>query len=172
MATLVDYEIRTLCRGSGLVEPFDAEMLNPASIDVTLGPEIFVEGRVCGPQSERIRWKEVNIEQGFLIVPGQFILAHTSELIRIPNWVEARFELKSSRAREGLNHLLSEGIDPGFQGHATLKLQNVNQRHSIELNVGMRIGQLRFNSLETRPIKSYAITGRYMNNTSVCPSKG
>ncbi|MFZ9315685.1 MAG: dCTP deaminase [Candidatus Nanopelagicaceae bacterium] len=172
MSTLVDHQIRELCRQSGLVEPFDCDLINPASMDVTLGTSIKVEGRICGPESQRVRWREVDITNGFSLPPGNFILAHTEEFIRIPNWVECQFQLKSSRAREGLEHLLAGYIDPGFCGNVTLELLNVNQRHSIELWPGMRIGQLRFNSLEVPPLRSYAVTGRYMNDKGAVPSKG
>jgi len=172
MSTLVDHQIRELCRNSGLVDSFNPEMVNPASIDVTLGETVLVEGRICGPEAERVRWIPVDIQNGFTLVPGQFILAHTAEVVRLPNWVEANFQLKSSRGREGINHLLSGYIDPGYSGKITLELQNVNQRHKLDLRAGMRIGQLRFNSLETPPLRSYAATGRYMNDMTVTPSKG
>jgi len=172
MSTLVDHQIRELCRNSGLVETFDPEMVNPASIDVTLGDTVLVEGRICGPESERTRWIPVDISQGFMLTPGQFILAHTAEFVRVPNWIEAIVQLKSSRAREGLEHLLAGYIDPGFNGQVTLELLNVNQRHSIELMAGMRVAQLRFNSLDTPPLRSYASTGRYMNDVGAVPSKG
>lgn len=172
MSTLVDHQIRELCRRSGLVEPFDSDLINPASIDVTLGETVLVEGRICGPESERVRWIPVDISNGFTLAPGQFVLAHTAETVRVPNWIEANFQLKSSRGREGINHLLAGYIDPGFNGVITLELQNVNQRHKVELYTGMRIGQLRFNTLETPPLRSYAVTGRYMNDATVMPSKG
>lgn len=172
MSTLVDHQIRDLCRKSGLVESFDPELVNPASIDVTLGDSVLVEGRICGPEHERTRWRPVDISEGFCLAPGHFILAHTAEYLRIPNWVEAQFQLKSSRAREGMQHLLAGYIDPGFCGQITLELKNVNQRHSIEMRPGMRIGQLRFNSLEIAPLRSYAVTGRYMNDTGPVMSKG
>ena len=44
MATIVDWQIRELCRNSGLVEPFDVDMINPASIDVTIGDHIQTMG--------------------------------------------------------------------------------------------------------------------------------
>lgn len=173
MSTLVDHQIRDLCRKSGLVEPFDSEMVNPASIDVTLGELVLVEGRICGPIDERVRWMKKDIDQStYILRPGEFVLAHTAEMIRVPNWLEATFHLKSSRGREGLNHLLAGYIDPGFCGRVTLELHNVNQRHNIELTPGMRIGQLRFSKLEVPPLRSYASTGRYMNDMTVTPSKG
>jgi dCTP deaminase len=173
MSTIVDHQIRSLCRESGLVEPFEPDLVNPASIDVTLGDTILVEGRICGPEQERKRWISVELEgSGYVLRPGQFILAHTSEVVRVPNWLEATFCLKSSRGREGLNHMLAGYIDPGFNGRVTLELHNVNQRHDIELIPGMRIGQLRFSTLDSSPLRSYAVTGRYMNDMTVVPSKG
>lgn len=172
MTSLVDFQIRNLSRDAGLVEPFDPEMVNPASIDVTLGSQIFVEGRVCGPAKTRVRWIEHTIEDTFELFPGQFILAHTREYVRIPNYLESIFQLKSSRGREGLNHMLAGYIDPGFCGQITLELQNINQRHSIFLTEGMRIGQLRFQTLDDIPLRTYAVTGRYHKDKGAVPSKG
>lgn len=172
MTSLVDFQIRELSRTAGLVEPFDPDMVNPASIDVTLGKQIWVEGRVCGPQETRKRWIEHTIEGEFELFPGQFILAHTRELVRIPSKLESIFQLKSSRGREGLNHLLAGYIDPGFCGQITLELQNVNQRHSLFLTEGMRIGQLRFQTLDETPLRTYATIGRYQNDLGAVPSKG
>ena len=49
MSTIVDWQIRELCRKSGLVEPFDVEMINPASIDVTIGDHIQTMGTDFSP---------------------------------------------------------------------------------------------------------------------------
>ena len=40
---LCDYEIRALCEGSGMVSPFDADLVNPASLDVRLGDVLLIE---------------------------------------------------------------------------------------------------------------------------------
>ena len=78
MATLVDHQLRNLCKMRGLVEPYTPEMINPASIDVTLGPTLLREGR---PGEER--WVEVDIENGvYSLEPGEFVLAATQELVR------------------------------------------------------------------------------------------
>ena len=172
MTTLVDYQIRNMCRDMGLVEPFVPEMINPASIDVTLGETILTEGRICGPEKDRKRWIERKIDDNYYLPPGHFILAHTAEYIRVPNNFECIFALKSSRGREGLNHALAAYIDPGFHGRVTLELHNMNCRHSIHLHPGKRIGQLRFQKLGDVPMRSYAVTGRYHGDESVTPSKG
>ena len=79
MSSLVDHQIRTLCREMGLVEPFDPDLVQPASIDVRLGNVIKREGRVCGPVEGRQEWVTEYIKDGdsFELFPGAFILAHT-----------------------------------------------------------------------------------------------
>lgn len=174
MSSLVDFQIDNLCRNMALVEPYDRSLVNPASLDVRLGNIIKREGRICGPIDQRKRWIERYVEdwEEFELYPGAFILAHTKEYVRIPDNIEANFQLKSSRGREGINHLLAGYIDPGFHGQITLELQNVNNRHSIKLRPGMLIGQLRFATLNEIPERPYSITGRYMNDRGAVESKG
>ena len=178
----------------GLVEPFNPELVNPASIDVTLGSTVLVEAEpsawsnfsddaniyrgsqlisvVDGTRREG-RWMEVDItEEEYIMTPGQFVLAATAELIRVPTNLEAVFALKSSRGREGWNHMMAGYIDPGFVGRVTLELKNENQYHYLTLKQGMRIGQLRFAKLDAIPMRSYASTGRYYGAEGVQPSKG
>lgn len=166
--TIVDHQLLNLCKQRGLVEPCDPEMINPASIDVTLGSTLLREGR---PGEER--WVEVDIEGGvYSLEPGEFVLAHTTELVRVPNNMEAVFNLKSSRGREGYEHLMAGYIDPGFTGRVTLELVNVNRYHRLPLEHGMRIGQLRFAKVDAIPMRSYAVTGRYHNDQTVQTSRG
>ena len=166
MATIVDYQIRQLCRDMGLVEPFDPDMINPASIDVTLGNTIKVENDNGGFTDFDIS------EQPFWMPPGSFILAHTSEYVRVPNNLECIFQLKSSRGREGYEHALAAYIDPGFNGRITLELSNLRRFKELPLRAGMRIGQLRFLKLDSLPMRSYAVTGRYQGDEGVQESKG
>ena len=168
MSTIVDHQIRQLCRDMGLVEPFEPEMINPASIDVTLGKTLLREGK---PGEDR--WVEVDIENGvYALEPGEFVLAHTAELVRVPSNLECVFNLKSSRGREGYEHLMAAYIDPGFTGRVTLELVNVNRFHRLPLEHGMRIGQLRFSRLDEIPMRNYSQTGRYQGDQGVQRSKG
>ena len=166
MATIVDHQIRTLCREKGLVEPFDPDLLNPASYDVTLGETVLIE-------TSDGNFKEINIKgKEFYIAPGAFVLAHTEQLVRVPINMECVFQLKSSRGREGYGHQLAAYIDPGFHGVVTLELHNSRKHAPLPLYAGLKIGQLRFMTLDQIPMRSYAQTGRYHNATSVELSKG
>lgn len=170
MATLVDHQLRNLCKMRGLVEPYSPEMINPASIDVTLGATLLREG---DPSKGEDRWVEVDIENGvYSLAPGEFVLAATQELVRVPSNIECVFNLKSSRGREGYEHLMAAYIDPGFVGRVTLELVNVNRFHRLPLEHGMRIGQLRFAKVDSCPMRSYAVTGRYQNDQNVQQSRG
>jgi dCTP deaminase len=166
MTTIVDHQIRQLSRDLGLVEPFNPEMVNPASIDVTLGSQIKVENQEGG-------WRDVDISRyGYAMAPGQFVLAHTEELIRVPNNMKCQFLLKSSRGREGYQHALATFCDPGFVGQVTLELTNLRRYQSLPLRKGLRIGQLMFSKLDEIPMRSYAVTGRYQNDMGAQISKG
>lgn len=173
MAILVDFQIRNLCE-TGMVVPFDPSLVNPASLDVRLGDRILIEAH------QGSTWVSYDLaEQGhceadpFMLKPGQFILAETIETFAIPRTVSGQFLLKSSRAREGLQHLLAGWIDPGWHGSVlTLELKNVRQLHPIALWPGMKIGQVVFHKAYTTPLRCYAETGRYNGDSSVQASRG
>ena len=150
----------------GLVEPFDPELINPASIDVTLGPDILVE-------NDHGDFTPVSIQDNdFYMPPGAFVLAATAEWVRVPNNLEAVFQLKSSRGREGYEHALAGYIDPGFHGRVTLELSNLRRFKELPLRAGMRIGQLRFAKIDAIPMRPYSVTGRYQGDEGVQISKG
>ena len=69
MSSLVDFQIRDLCCNLAMVEPFDSELVNPASLDVRLGNVIKREGRICGPAAQRTRWIEHYVEDAILFLP-------------------------------------------------------------------------------------------------------
>ena len=169
MSVLCDWEIRTLCNGGGAVSPFSMEFINPASIDVRLGKNLMIEG----PHEEDLELIDISAytkENPYLLHPGEFVLAETIEKFRIPDRISAQFVLKSSRAREGYQHLLAGWIDPGYRGRLTLEIKNIRRYHAIPLYTGMRIGQIVFHHMSQVPVKSYAETGHYLDHDRVMPS--
>lgn len=170
MTVLVDFQIRNLCI-AGLVTPFDPALVNPASLDVRLGEMILIESAQDG-------WAPLCIAghsevDPWLLKPSQFILAETMETFSMPACIAGQFLLKSSRAREGLQHLLAGWLDPGWHGsRLTLELKNIRQLHPIALWPGMKIGQIKFLRTDAQPFRSYADTGRYNNDPMVQASRG
>src|SRR5690625_2423887 len=78
------------------------------------------------PPPELTRLVEVDPDDSCMLLPGEFVLASTLELVTLGDDVAARLEGKSSLGRLGLlTHSTAGFIDPGFSGHVTLELSNV-----------------------------------------------
>jgi dCTP deaminase len=168
---LCDFEILDLCR-QGMVQGFDSELINPASLDVRLGDTLLIEST----QSRELvpyPFGEHTAEDPYPLRPGQFVLAQTMEVFNLPANIAAQFMLKSSRAREGLEHLMAGYCDPGWHGSVlTMELHNSRQLWQQLLYPGMKIGQMVFHRMSQPPARSYAETGRYNLDQSVRGSKG
>ncbi len=155
-----------------LVDPFDESLVNPASLDVRLGPNLMVETK----HTDRLL--TISIEQSseqdpFLLEPGQFVLGETLETLNISSGLKlcAQFALKSSRAREGIEHLMAGYIDPGFHASKlTLELINARKLRPVRLWHGMKIGQLIFHRMEEPPMVGYEQVGHYNGIDRVAPS--
>lgn len=158
----------------------DPANINAASIDITLDSEIMIESSAGQPiidlaKKENIRTFKKDISDvGYLLKPGEFILASSVEQFNLPNDIVAEYVLKSSQARNGLNHLLAGYADPGWHNSKlTLELHNVTQHHYLRINPGMKIGQIKFYRVTEVPEHaSYASTGQYNGQQGVTASKG
>jgi len=170
MAVLSDWEIHLKCDGSQMVWPFAPELLNPASLDVRLGDHLMIES-IQTPELQRIDISDRTQDDPYLLLSGEFCLAETLERFDLPEDVSAQFVLKSSRAREGLNHLLAGWCDPGWHGSKlTLELKNERTHHPLPLCPGLKIGQMVFHEMSSVPAQSYALVGHYNEHLTVMPS--
>lgn len=168
---LCDHEILDLCN-QGMVEGFDPDLINPASLDVRLGDTLLIESAQSPVLVEYPLHRHSEADP-YAMVPGQFLLAPTRETFNIPDTIAAEFRLKSSRAREGLDQALAVWADPGWHGSVlTLELRNNRQLWSQLLWPGMKIGQMVFHKMSGLPRRSYALTGRYNGDLSVMASRG
>lgn len=112
------------------------------SIDLTMGREIVVVGEHTH-NDERLMMNEF----GYILKPGEFVLASTEEIVTLPATICGRLEGRSSVARMGLTvHVTAGIIDPGFSGRITLELANLGPKY-ITLYPGMRICALSFERL-------------------------
>ena len=154
-----------------VLAPFDAEMVQPSSIDVRLDRyfRVFENHRYphidpAEDQPDLTRPVEPEGDEPFILHPGEFVLGSTYEVITLPDDVAARVEGKSSLGRLGLlTHATAGFIDPGFSGHVTLELSNVATL-PIKLWPGMKIGQLcffRLSSPAENPYGSAKYGSRY-----------
>ena len=149
---LSDRDIRAeLESGRVVLDPYDAAMVQPSSVDVRMDRffRLFDNHKypVIDPsqdQPDLTRLVEVDPADGFVLHPGEFVLGSTLEAVTLPDDLAARVEGKSSLGRLGLlTHATAGFVDPGFTGHVTLELSNVATL-PIKLWPGMKIGQLCF----------------------------
>ena len=164
---LSDYQIHSLCE-SGLVSPFDPDLINPASLDVRIGNTIIIET----PYSwERFNISDRSSSNPVYLEPNEFMLVATLETFNIPNHISGEFKLKSSRAREGYDNALAVWLDPGWSGSVlTMELKNNCRYHRLPIYPGLRIGQIIFHTCNP-PLTSYKVTGRYNHDSTVRGSK-
>jgi dCTP deaminase len=163
------------------LDPFDAAMVQPSSVDVRLDRffRVFENHRYphidpAEEQPDLTRMVEPEAEEPFILHPGEFVLGSTYELVTLPDDVAARLEGKSSLGRLGLlTHSTAGFIDPGFSGHVTLELSNVATL-PIKLWPGMKIGQLcffRLSSPAEHPYGSAKYGSRYQGQRGPTPSR-
>ncbi|HET6740512.1 MAG TPA: dCTP deaminase [Kribbella sp.] len=163
------------------LDPFDAAMVQPSSVDVRLDRffRVFENHRYphidpAEEQPDLTRLVEPDGGEPFILHPGEFVLGSTYELVTLPDDVAARLEGKSSLGRLGLlTHSTAGFIDPGFSGHVTLELSNVATL-PIKLWPGMKIGQLcffRLSSPAENPYGSAKYGSRYQGQRGPTPSR-
>lgn len=139
---------RCVEEGSIRIDPFDPEMLNPASIDLTLGGGVFTyeDGLHALDPREAHGGHRQEYPPGaeVFLAPGRLYLMHTAERV----WARDRVPVldgKSSLGRLGISVHQTAGYgDPGFDGQYTLEVTCVLR---VRLIVGMRVAQMRFHSL-------------------------
>lgn len=179
---LSDRDIRAeLAAGRVVLDPFDAGMVQPSSVDVRLDKyfRVFENHRYphidpAEEQPDLTRMVEPADDEPFILHPGEFVLASTYEVVTLPDDVAGRLEGKSSLGRLGLlTHSTAGFIDPGFSGHVTLELSNVATL-PIKLWPGMKIGQLcliRLSSPAEEPYGSSTYGSRYQGQRGPTASK-
>ena len=181
-SVLSDGTIRRLVEaGRIVIEPWDPELVQPASVDLRLGNSfrVFHNHRVTAidlREPPTNLTEEVQIGEGepFAIHPGEFVLGRTLEQVALPEDVVARIEGKSSLGRLGLIvHATAGFVDPGFRGTLTLEITNLT-RVPIKLYSGLLIAQLSFMTLDApaeRPYGSEALGSHYQDQVAATESR-
>lgn len=177
----------------GVLRNASHDNVNSASVDLVLGPNIMVEKPITAWRTDQdgndipvikvIDMLDKNAqhlerrvmgEDGYIIPPGGVVLAETVELFYLPNDVSGEYKLKSTMARNFLNHLNAGWADAGWNGSVlTLEFKNEMQNHAIRIRPGLKCGQMVF--FEHLPVpadRSYAARGQYNGDTTVTAGKG
>ena len=185
---LSDATLRELI-GSGriLLDPYDPDLVQPASVDVRLGTEFRVmrNSRLTHidpfePQDKLMDTVMVPDGEPFVLHPGEFAMGltaevgHTAETVGFPDDIVGVVNGKSSLGRLGIQvHATAGFIDPGFKGTVVLELSNVSNL-PILLRPGMKIAQLVFQRLDRAAERPYGhpdLKSKYQNQQGAVASK-
>jgi len=181
-SVLSDGTIRRLVEeGRIVIDPWDPELVQPASVDLKLGDtfRVFHNHRTAAidlrePPTNLTEEIPVADGEAFVIHPGEFALGRTEEWVELPDDVVARIEGKSSLGRLGLIvHATAGFVDPGFKGTLTLEITNLT-RVPIKLYPGLLIAQLSFMGLDApaqRPYGSAELGSHYQGQTAATESR-
>jgi len=135
--------------GDGGLSPLDETCVNPASVDLKL--DRYYVDLESGEDFEA---------STVLLKPGMAILATTLEYVKMPLYAAGVLYLKSTLARQGLDHALAGFVDCGFMGCLTMELHS---HRPIMLEAGQRVVQLVLYEMCELPDKGY--NGRYQGQT-------
>jgi len=162
------------------IDPFDASLIQPSSVDVRVDRYFRVFRNNRAPyidvkvEQDLTELVEIEGDEPFILHPGEFVLGSTLERVRLPDDLVSRLEGKSSLGRLGLLiHSTAGFIDPGFDGHVTLELSNVANL-PITIYHGMPIGQISFMQLSEparNPYGSGKLSSKYQGQRGPTPSR-
>lgn len=164
--------------GPAIVTRPDGDVsIQPSSVDLHLGDTYGWYGDQKRPVvvSERESYPKFEAAQNddeITIYPGEFLLAHTDDVIHLPGDAVGFLHGRSSVGRLGLFVHNAGLVDPNFSGDLTLELYNAS-RNTIALDVGMRICQMTVHSLNSEPINKYSKRNgnKYQGQRGPTPSK-
>lgn len=191
---LPDHAIRqAVAEGLIRIEPFDDQLVNPASYDLTLGAEVRIykdwcvpvpivvnnvasvpeieDGRYFRPLDQVLNTRQppeteafqMHESKGWVLRPGIGYLLHTRERVWTEEFV-AIIDGKSSIGRLFIQiHATAGYVDPGFDGQYTLE---VIVQHPIRVYPGMRIAQVRFQTLQSKADKLYGYAGGHYTGSA------
>ena len=179
---LSDRDIRRqIAQGRIVVEPYDDDAVQPASVDLRLGSPLLVEetarlALIDPRQQSDMQWRRVELDESvpYALHPGEFALGITAENIEIPDDIVGRLDGKSSLGRLGLVvHSTAGFVDPGWKGRLTLELSNLSSI-PINLYLGMKSSQISFvwlSSPAERPYGSAGLNSKYQGQMGPVPSR-
>jgi len=137
-----------------LVNPYNEELLQPNSIDLTLGWEL-----------KTLHGKSIDLRCGsYKLKPKEFILGSTFEKVHLPYDLCGHIDGKSSIGRLGVFIENSGFVDSGFTGNITLEIYNASDKE-FELYNGMEICQILFQTLTSPVQKPYGTRDNHYQNS-------
>ena len=153
---LSDNEIIKLVRSPRpLIAPFNEGHLQSASYDVTLADgiqEIVAKSGVVNLLDQgtvESVYDSVDISNGYILKPGQFVLCKIVERIELPDNIAAHIMPRTRFTRFGLL-VSAQHCNPSYAGYLSIGLHNASP-NNVSLVPGMAVAQIVFEQLSSEP---------------------
>lgn len=150
-----------------IIEPYEAEQLNPNSYNLRLHNELLLyKGDILDPKKNNETESLIIPEEGFVLEPGRLYLARTLEYTETRGLVPMILG-RSSVGRLGITvHITSGFGDVGFCGYWTLQLTCVQK---VRIYPGMKICQIFYHTV-LGEYDSYS-SKKYQGSTKIMSSQ-
>ncbi|TWU32276.1 dCTP deaminase [Novipirellula artificiosorum] len=159
-------EIRRRLNGDLVIDPFDADRINPNSYDLSLHHELLVYEEVVLDAATPNRYRRLEIpDEGLTLQPGQLYLGRTVEYTETRGLVPM-IQGRSSFGRLGL--FINPGGalgDVGYCGTWTLEMHCVQP---VRIYPNMRVCQIYYLQIEGECNHGYS--DKYQNSRDIQPS--
>ena len=134
-AVLLDDEIRYYATETPypLIDPFYEANLKPARYQLTLGWEAKLGGRIV----------IIDDKNPLIIPPHQVAIVRTQEVVNLPRFLVARWNLTVSMVYRGLLWVGAGQVDPGWVGYLPCPLYNLSNE-PVEIKAGERLFTIDF----------------------------
>ncbi|GBF09807.1 probable dCTP deaminase [Aeropyrum pernix] len=165
---LSDRDIRALLAiGDLVVEPLSGDTVRENGLDLRLGrgfcrfkrSDRVLDPRAPGSPGE---FYDCGEEDEIIVGPGEHMLLHTLEYIRLPGYVAGLVNLRSTWARTGI-YIPATVVDAGFEGQLTIEV--VGSGFPVKLYPGDRFLHLVLVKLQSPAMNPYR--GRYQGQRGV-----
>ncbi|BAN89716.1 dCTP deaminase [Aeropyrum camini] len=165
---LSDRDIRGLLAiGDLVVNPLSGDTVRENGLDLRLGRgycRFRSTGRVLDPRApgEASDFYECSEADEIIVGPGEHMLLHTLEYIRLPSYVAGLVNLRSTWARTGI-YIPATVVDAGFEGQLTIEV--IGSGFPVKLYPGDRFLHLVLVKLQSPAENPYK--GRYQGQRGV-----
>jgi deoxycytidine triphosphate deaminase len=126
---LLSDEIIFYAENYHLIVPFDRKNLKPAGYELTIGDEYFLSGTFMelNPSDDD--------KNTVTIPPFEVAVLKTSEILRVPRYMIARWNIRVKHAYSGLLWVGGPQVDAGYVGHLFCPIYNLSDK-PVTLHVG------------------------------------
>jgi deoxycytidine triphosphate deaminase len=113
---LLSDQITYYATNHDMISPFAQGNLKPAGYELTVGDEYFMSGEF------------LELNDSVTILPFEVAVLKTGEILRLPRFMIARWNIRVTHAYAGLLWVGGPQVDPGYVGHLFCPIYNLSDK--------------------------------------------